>query len=154
MSLFPPAPKTTLGGITAKILSNSCLDVILQPIALDLGPQTHSVNLMAQNPSTTFENPKAKTTYEPLGCITKTPIIVPPSPLNRRRGNNLWAPGLHNQNTHHCFPQPLKQTSGEQLMIPWPARPKHQSESSTCALKIIFGVDAGIIFENFKFWKV
>ena len=30
-------------------------------------------------------------------------------------------------------------------MIPWAARHKHQSESSTYAFKIIFGVDAGII---------
>ena len=30
-------------------------------------------------------------------------------------------------------------------MSPWPARPKHQSESFTCTLKIIFGVDAGIV---------
>ena len=39
----------------------------------------------------------------------------------------------------HCSPQPLKQRSGEQLMIPWAARHKHQSESSTYAFKIISG---------------
>ena len=38
-------------------------------------------------------------------------------------------------------------------MIPLAARHKHQSESSTYAFKIIFGVDAGIIyFKNNQIW--
>ena len=38
-------------------------------------------------------------------------------------------------------------------MIPWAARHKHQSESSTHAFKIIFGVDAGIINSEAVFFE-
>ena len=81
-------------------------------------------------------------------CSPAAPLLLPccshQSPVRWYSFLSLFPPAP--SDFSHCSPQPLKQRSGEQLMIPWAARHKHQSESSTYDFKIIFGVDAGIIF--------